>query len=127
MAATATASASRRAEGFAPAPVATGGGGAVVVHALVAGVIWLMLAHGPSAGEGPLQRIAAASLIDLASGERVASPSSGSLASGEAVAAAPLVSLASDGPETKRPPALADGSDRRGAGDAGYARLGEGN
>ncbi|MBT3270269.1 sigma-70 family RNA polymerase sigma factor [Candidatus Poribacteria bacterium] len=126
LAATATAGASRRAEGFAPAPVATGGSGAVVVHALVAGVIWLMLAHGPSAGEGP-QRTAAVSLIGLESGERVGPPSVGSLASGETVAAAPLASLASDGPETEDPPTLADGSDRRGAGDAGYAHLGEGN
>ncbi|MEO2005640.1 MAG: sigma-70 family RNA polymerase sigma factor, partial [Candidatus Poribacteria bacterium] len=42
----ATTGVARRVEAVASAPVVTGGGGAVVAHVALAGVVWLMIAYG---------------------------------------------------------------------------------
>ena len=98
----ATTGVARRVEAVASAPVVTGGGGAVVAHVALAGVVWLMIAYGrPDAGVGhgvSAPRASAVSLVASTAGERATPPRL----------------------------ALADGSDRHNAGDAGYAQLGDG-
>ncbi|MBT3267570.1 sigma-70 family RNA polymerase sigma factor [Candidatus Poribacteria bacterium] len=95
----ALAGASRRARAFGAAPIATGGGGAMLGHAVLAGAVWLLIAHGQHGGEVPAARVASVRLVE----------------------AKPI------GRATPRRTILPDGSDRHEAGDAGYARLGEGH
>ena len=95
LAAAAMTGVSRRVEAFAGAPVSAGAAGAVAAHALLAGVVWLMVAQGRPVGVDAPVRPAAVSLVSRE-------------------AAAPAATAKVAGP---------DGSDRHGTGDAGYARL----